>query len=95
MFYIIIIILYFSLNSATVTRYHTRDMVSVTCTITNPFEYCSFCSDTCELPSSLLQQLKIYHLKQEKDNSLADIPGGVDLNNHNDVYRVVFEKVYR
>ncbi|XP_019858436.1 PREDICTED: inverted formin-2-like [Amphimedon queenslandica] len=50
--------------------------------------------DTSELPPSLLQQLKIYHLKQEKDNSLAEIPGGVDLNNHNDVYRVVFEKFF-
>lgn len=70
-------------------------MVSITCTITNPLilSMALFYSDTSELPPSLLQQLKIYHLKQEKDNSLAEIPGGVDLNNHNDVYRVVFEKV--
>lgn len=85
------VIIILILSSTTATRYHTRDMVSINITLL--FFTIASCSDTSDIPPSLLQQLRIYHQKQEKDNRLADIPGGVDLNNHNDVYRLVFEKV--
>ena len=50
-------------------------------------------SDLEGVSECLLEQIRIYRNKQEIDEDELKTPGGIDLTNHEDVFRVVFEKV--
>ena len=42
---------------------------------------------------TLSNQLNIYHDKLEHDAAHLNMPGGVDVNNHEDIFRALMEKV--
>ena len=45
------------------------------------------------IPETLSNQLNIYHNKLEHDAAHLNMPGGVDVNNHEDIFRALMEKV--
>ena len=45
------------------------------------------------IPDVLSKQLNIYQDKLEHDAAHLNMPGGVDVNNHEDIFRALMEKV--
>lgn len=45
------------------------------------------------IPDALLKQLNIYWGKLEHDEERLSMPGGVDVNSHEDIFRALMEKV--
>ena len=45
------------------------------------------------IPDVLSKQLNIYQDNLERDEAHMKMPGGVDINNHEDIFRALMEKV--